>query len=408
MLSILSCCQLNYREWILNVDTESFGNNQDAQESRQTIQFGVEGNCEQFVTTGWSAPEGGFRWMVGGESELRLDRRFEGGDYIIELEVGPFVAPPLVSSQRLTVSVNGALIGQSTVTHGGRFGYRIPAAALAGVATTSVVLIHPDAARPCDCRPSDDTRLLSFSVKRLTVSRIFPGRSGLRIEGSGGIALSDLEQIVGMAPNKFMLCFESLGDNCEFGLVQRRCGAEPLSLLRFSSVQLPSLLRGLDVGFQDLANAADLEFRLEGKDRQEYIVREKRYDIDYHTFRYKGEVDEEKFISSEPARLAFLVREFVDDLRSGDKIFVCKRNKPLLEHEIVPLYAAINSYGQNFLLWLVPADAENTSGSVEIVMPGLLRGFIDRFAPGENAHDLLLDAWLEVCANAYRLSRMKA
>jgi len=27
--------------------------------------------------------------------------------------------------------------------------------------------------------------------------------------------------------------FESLGDNCEFGMVQRYAGAEPLSLFRF-------------------------------------------------------------------------------------------------------------------------------------------------------------------------------
>ena len=372
-------------------------------EPTQTITFGVEGNCEKYVTTGWSAPEPGFRWMIGVESELRLDRWFGNGDYVIELDLRPFVVPNLLPSQRLTVSVNGTVVGHSSVADYRRFGYRIPAAALAGTATTSVVLKHPDAARPCDLGQGNGARLLSLAVKQLRVSRIRPGASGLHMVGTGGIGLSELEQSVGMTPDKFMFNFESLGDNCEFGLVQRRCGAEPLSLLRFSDTQLRILLRGFDAGFQDFGDSANIEFRL--GPRAEYRVHERRYGLVFHTFRYKGQVDEEKLISGEPARLAFLARKFVEDLSSGNKIFVCKRNRSLLEDEILPLYAALNSYGRNVLLWVVPADAGHASGSVEKVMPGLLKGYIDRFAPPGNAHDLLLDAWLEVCANAYRLSR---
>ncbi len=353
---------------------------------------------------GWSAPERDFRWMVGVDSELRLDGWFGNGDHIIELELSPFVRPVGVPSQRLTVSVNGMVVGHSTLAHGGRFGYRVPAAAVNGNATTSIVLSHPDAARPCDLGDGNDERLLSLRVMRLSVSRILPGASGLRFDGAGGVALAALEQIVGMSPDKFILNFESLGNNCEFGLVQRRCGAEPLSLLRFSNIQLPSLLRGLDVGFQDLAENPEIEFRV-NSGTAEYMVYEKRYQLNFHTFRKRGDVDEKRLVAGEPARLAFLVRKFVEDLRGGSKIFVCKRNVPLREDEILPLYAALNSYASNLLLWLVPADAAHRSGSVETVIPGLMKGYIARFAPPEAVHDLLLDAWLEVCVNAYRLSR---
>ena len=371
-----------------------------------TIKFGAEGSCEKFVGAGWAAPEDGFRWMIGVESELRLDIRFDARDYIIELELSPFLRSPVVASQRLTVSVNGSVIGHSTVARGGRFGYRIPEAVLSDTGTTSIVLSHPDAARPDAFGQRNDARLLSLSVKRLNISGILPGPAGLHVDGTGGIALSGLEQIVGIAPDKFMLNFESLGDNCEFGLVQRRCGAEPLGLLRFSNIRLPVLLRGMDVGFQDFGDRKNIEFRFENnKEKSEYIVHEKRYGMVYHTFRYRGEVDEKRLISSEPARLALLVRKFVEDLRCGSKIFVYKPNIPLLEDEILPLYAALNSYGRNVLLWLVAANTEHASGSVEQVIPGLLKGFVERFAPPENAHDLLLDAWLEVCVNAYRLSR---
>jgi hypothetical protein len=40
-------------------------------------------------------------------------------------------------------------------------------------------------------------------------------------------------------------------------------------------------------------------------------------------------------------------------------------------------------------------------------MPGLLKGYIDRFAPDDNAHDLSFDGWLRVCANACVLDRLE-
>jgi hypothetical protein len=49
----------------------------------------------------------------------------------------------------------------------------------------------------------------------------------------------------------------SLGDNCEFGLVQRRGGAEPLGLLRFASIFLP-----IEIRLEKLA--AVLERKFEG------------------------------------------------------------------------------------------------------------------------------------------------
>ena len=55
-----------------------------------------------------------------------------------------------------------------------------------------------------------------------------------------------------------VLQFESLGDNCEFGLVQRKAGAEPLGLLRFSSAPLPRLVRALRERFDGLTDPANV------------------------------------------------------------------------------------------------------------------------------------------------------
>jgi hypothetical protein len=389
----------------LNLETGISAASQEIPKNIRTIDFGAGGNCEGVGKAGWSVAEPRFRWMIGAESELRFDERFVDGDYIIELELIPFVRPPVLPSQRLTVCVNGTVIGQSSVAAKARLGYRIPAAALAGRDSTSVLLSHPDAARPCDFGESKDTRTLSLAVQQLRLSRIVDGVSGAHRAGTGGLALAQLDRVVNMSPARFILNFESIGDNCEFGVVQRLCGAESfLSLLRFAGMELPTLLPALDAGLQDFGDDANVEIGLDDKPRPEYVVREKRYGAYFHTFRYQGEIDPEQLRASESKRLAYCARKFVGDLKRGNKIFVIKRNVPLREEEILPLHAALSRYGRNVLLWMVPAEEGHVSGSVEVVLPGLFKGYIDRFAPHENAYDLSLDGWLDACVNAYQLS----
>ena len=44
----------------------------------------------------------------------------------------------------------------------------------------------------------------------------------------------DLNTVPVLDDRDLVLQFESIGDNCELGLVQRRAGSEPLGLLRFA------------------------------------------------------------------------------------------------------------------------------------------------------------------------------
>jgi hypothetical protein len=369
------------------------------------LEFGKDGQTEDRVGTGWSLAETSHRWMVGPYSELRLGPFVAGGDYFFTLEVEPFIKPPALEAQRLSISIGGVPFIQTELTAGGRFGYRIPPELIAEDGDLVMVFDHPDAARPSEVANLKDHRPLAISVSSIEIWKIQEAGESAIIEGGGGLSIAETEHRTGLPASEFVTRFESLGDNCEFGLVQRRCGAEPLSLLRFANTLLPSLLRGLQTRFAGLGEPADLAFRLEGRTKPEYIIQEKSYGLVYHTFRYKGEIDEDKFIASESARLKFLIRKFVEDLQGGEKIFVIKRNAPLREEEILPVVAAINAYGPNTLLWVVLADDKHKPGSVEWVMPGLVRGYIDRFAPNENAHDLSLNIWLEICVNAFALWR---
>jgi hypothetical protein len=97
----------------------------------------------------------------------------------------------------------------------------------------------------------------------------------------------------------------------------------------------------------------------------------------------------------------------MEELEFTDKIFVYKFGCGVSEEEILPLLMALNRYGEATLLWVVPAERDRPAGRVEVVMPGLLKGYIDRFAPDANAHDFSFDGWLRICVNACVLDRLQ-
>src|SRR5271168_2182431 len=76
-----------------------------------------------------------------------------------------------------------------------------------------------------------------------------------------------------------VLQFESIGDNCELGLVQRQAGAEPLGLLRFAGAPLRNLLRGLNARFANIADPNHVRINAE---HGEYMVKLTKYVFTYH------------------------------------------------------------------------------------------------------------------------------
>lgn len=370
----------------------------------QAIEFGLQGDDTNHLGAGWSAAENGFRWMVAGESDLWLDNPGPGDAFVLQVELSPYCAAPTLQSQRMTLVVRGRAIGHSVLNKGTRLAYRIPSELLAGKGPVRIVFQHPDAARPTDMGHASDSRQLALSIQHLRLLRVTGDLSELCLEGGEGITTDELEAQAGVPAAQFVLQFESLGDNCEFGLVQRRCGAEPLSLLRFANLWLADLVRAIETEFQGLGETENLEFWTDDSARNEYVVRDRKFSLIFHTFLYHGEVDETNLLLQQAARLKLLRRKLLEDLANGEKIFIVKRNDVLREEEVLPLYAALNRYGHNTLLWVVPADEQHTPGSVERVLPGLLKGYIDRFAPYENAHDLSLDCWLKLCVNARRIA----
>lgn len=389
-----------------------------------TISFAAAGNSLAFLGGGWARSEDSFTWGIGAESHLVFPRLEATEGYVLTLDVVPFVHPPAVPSQRLIVSVNDIVLGSSTLLRPSLLGYRIPASLWRRSDRMVVTLQHPDAVRPKDCSDTMDDRELAFALLEAKLYRPEEPPQRGEVSITNGLMLDsthernmragdDIDLVAwatartGLTIPQLALQFESLGENCEFGLFQRRCDVEPLGLLRFSSTFLRNLIRGIDDKFEGLGEPDTIEPLLEGTPRKEYMIHEKTFGLVYHTFVYEGERSLWLMREQEMARLKFLRRKFMEELEATDKIFVYKFGSEVSEAEILPLYMALNRHAAAMLLWVVPAQRNRPAGTVEVVIPGLLRGYIDRFAPEDNAHALSFDGWLRICANALVLARLQ-
>jgi hypothetical protein len=195
--------------------------------------------------------------------------------------------------------------------------------------------------------------------------------------------------------------FESLGDNCEFGFVQRHFGMERLGLFRFNWISMEALLRGLDTEFAGLDEPSNLF--VESDQGGEFIIKDRLFGFYTHTGRYQGQVEPEELKRTESARLAFLRRKLFEDLTSAEKIFVRKGEGPSGQAEIARLHDKLRMFGPNTLLWVTPATETMPAGNVHRIGDGLLKAYITRFAPYGFARNFLPDEWAEICANAVRL-----
>lgn len=383
-----------------------------------TINFGANGNSLGYLGGGWARAEEHFTWAVGPESHLLLNLGQNAREYVLMLNVIPFVHPGSLPAQRLIVSMNETTIGVASVSRPSVLAWRIQAGAIRRAERTLITLSHPDSARPSDLSKTPDDRELAFSLSEARLYHITPNGAalppGLGMGGAVGPGFAiqpgvDLKEWVtrrtGLSLAELATKFESIGDNCEFGLVQRRCDTEPLGLLRFSGSFSHDVIRGIERNFDGIGEPADITPKLEGAGpKREFMIYERKYGLVYHTFVHEGERAPELLRQQEATRLRFLRRKFLEELDAGEKIFVFKRVVPVPESEILPLFLALNRNGPNTLLWVVPEEPGHPAGTVEILMDGLLKGYVDRFAPSDNAHDFSFEAWIRLCAHAFLLN----
>lgn len=360
------------------------------------IDFGSMGNSADFKVGGWQDPEQGFTWTLGEKTSLAFVSPESPGRYALELSVSPFVWREKLAAQRLVVRANDEEIGRFALHSDAVLTCEIPWNLLLRRQVCMIEFQLPDAARPVEVSGVPDSRAIALAFEQVRLLRVdeLLGEAGVPATPKLG-SKADLKEL--------MMRFESLGEDCEFGLVQRHCGAEPLGLLRFSSTPLPKLIAALDARFEGLGRPDLVHVELSSNGR-EYMVRDKRFGLYYHAWVLAGEKSPEEIHARECRRLPFLGRKLIEDLEEASKIFVYRGMSALRDDDVHQLAKAMHAYGRNTLLWVEADRGAFDVGSVEELEPGLFKGHIERFAPASNAHDFSIDAWVEVCRNAMTMS----
>ena len=340
---------------------------------------------------GWADPEPPGTWTLGHESRLAIDWSPHWPDATLAIEATPHLHAGLAAA-RLEVSANGIPLGTFSLADRGEVVCPVAGWMIGPRQTLEIVLRQPDAARPSAVSASGDARELGFLIERIV----------LRCRSSATPIA---------APDATVLrAFASLGDNCEFGLVQRRCGIEQLGLFRFAQIPIANLVAALDGSFDGLDDPEAIAVmqapRLASAPRtagpRDYFV----YHIDYGAAWHAGVFDgppTEHVLADERRRLAYLKRNLLEELAAGSRIYVVRRVKPLARDDVLALWRALQRHGPNALLWAVPADATHRAGTVVPIEPGLYQGYIDHLAADDDPSDVSVRGWIELCRRTLQL-----
>lgn len=192
--------------------------------------------------------------------------------------------------------------------------------------------------------------------------------------------------------------FDSLGENCELGLVQRHFNAEPLGLLRWTHTRLETLIHLLNSNFSGLGENDNVE--LKRPDGGEYYVRDTKYGVVFHTFISQNRGEESEFLAKQSARLRWLRDKVLTDLADGDKTFVYKFHESNCALQSRTLFQALSKYGACRLLCVSQADEDNAAGSVRTDGNGLFYGYLSRLNPTaapESKWDIPFAEWIAIC-----------
>lgn len=203
------------------------------------------------------------------------------------------------------------------------------------------------------------------------------------------------------AARELLLKFESMGQDCEFGMVQRRYGAEPLGLFRWNAVRASALIKALSVEFAGLGLPEHTVLSM--WDHYEYYLSDLRWGFGFHTFLSKFEQDEDTVYRKMCARLVFLKDKFLLDLRAAEKVFVFKSANMDLS-TMQDLHAAMRAYGPVRLLYVQPITCrlleypDHKAGHVYELKSGLFVGYLPRLGfTAAGTWDIAFDDWLDLC-----------
>lgn len=188
--------------------------------------------------------------------------------------------------------------------------------------------------------------------------------------------------------------FEPVGCNCEFGMVQRHHGVEPLSLFRWTAIRPENLTRLLESRLEGYDDPAI--YALQEPNGREYILHDSVFDTKSHTGTNSGDLAPEEFLDRVVRRQGFLKRKFLQDAAEGKKVFVYKANRPLTAEEIEDVDCRLVDLGVRHRLYVMFDPDASKGGTFEMREDGRMIGYISRIMP-----DTVFDEWDRIVVAAY-------
>ena len=225
-------------------------------------------------------------------------------------------------------------------------------------------------------------------------------------------SLAGMEPVVGslaavdVSPEEtaVMLSCESLGATsagCEFGLVQRRFGAEPFGMFRWALIGIDRLTVALENQFADVGSeeTTELAIRRESATHQEYYVVDKKVGYLTHTFVKAEDSPEDRMLKQSVRRVRFLRGKLIEDLHAAEKVFIYKFAMKFDEAALRGMFAVLRTYGPCTLLCVTFSDQNHPKGELQMLEPGLFVGrtgmFMDAVVPDEQGVDT--ETWFAHC-----------
>jgi len=400
----------------------------------------------QHLCRGWRHDPEGNAWAHDHLCTAELPAPKMPGRYIVRFDLSPLIIRRVLTSQRITILVNGAVLGQFRIRTETSLAVHLPPELIDADATLRVTLVLPDgmAMHPFDLEPVP--HFLSVMLDSISIEGLPPRHhalAGVRdddVSTPSPIAVSEaflddpvdllpetIKSTIGVGIADILRVFESLGDNCSFGLAQRKAGCDVMGLLRFANTPLPGLMIALEDAFKAMDDKAAFQIRQIDEEHKEYSLFLDRYGIRWHTNVNAGEADEDSVLAEQTIRLSYLRRKFFEALRAGRKIFAIARADPhkhsvplpfagerkhweqqsdrLRLEEILPLFLRLNEYGTNTLLYLTRCANGRRPGTVELIALGIMRGYVDDFVITPNAEEQDHAVWMRLAANAWILDK---
>lgn len=238
-----------------------------------------------------------------------------------------------------------------------------------------------------------------YEVRAAAIDHAASGQSSIDVTALESAVRQDYAGTPADAEHRdLFLRFDSLGNNCEFGGVQRHFAAEPLGLFRFAEITTAALIAGINTGFPGVGDPGITDAKISQENGEFFLVDDVN-GFSLHTFVFADrEPDRLRFLAKHRVRLRFLRDKLLADLAAGEKIFVRKaRSDSMPEEEIRALHAAIRRHGPAPLLCVQIADATHPAGTVCYQGDGLHIGYIERLIATADAAQVCFDTWLKIC-----------